>query len=478
MMKFKDMLNAPIIVADSETSGKSPFFDQHLSSAKIRIHEDKVLDSFYEECRCENSRIPSPRALFVNGQTTKSLAEGQPLNNLLKADYDFVSKYPNDFILAHNAKFDFNFTFCGFFQNLITPNWFLWKTKNKLLCSLEIIKSIFAFKRQLSYINIPLYSLDTPSFSLENIAHENGIHHNAHNALGDCEATGKLFKLLKNESPEIVRQAMMCSNKKFVQELIRDNSFVCSAIGFGQNLYPRILAPICSVQNNNELICLDVAQANPGELQHLSSWEIFLQTSEQKLDHLFVKLPINKSKIFFGEHFYKQSFNPFNLTLDQLRDRANTIKKNLYFKEVCEGSHSFFSEKFSDPNQEDHLEKKIFENFALPNETNFINMFNNLPWEDRWEFVADNEFLDSESRIVRLAKRSVLEFDSNLAPEEIQDSYRKHLRNRLFNIGSNPPWNNIVSAIGEIDELKEDFPAEISRIKEIEAYIDKRLFLL
>ena len=298
-MKSKDVLNAPIIIADAETTGKSPFFDQHVSSAKIRIHEDKVRDTFYQECRCENSRIPSPRALFVNGLSTKTLSEGQPLNNLLKADYDFVNEFPDDFILAHNARFDFNFTFCGFFQNLTTSNWYLWKTKNKLLCSLEMIKSIYAFKRQLSYINIPLYSLDTPSFSLENIAHENGISHNAHNSLGDCRATAELFNLMKDESPQIIRQAMECSNKKFVKELVRDNSFFCSAIGFGQDLYPRILAPICSVQNNNELICLDIAQANPNELQHLSSWEIFLQTSEQKLDHLFIKLPLNKSKIFF-----------------------------------------------------------------------------------------------------------------------------------------------------------------------------------
>ena len=77
-MKSKDVLNAPIIIADAETTGKSPFFDQHVSSAKIRIHEDKVLNSFYQECRCENSRIPSPRALFVNGISTKTLSEGQP----------------------------------------------------------------------------------------------------------------------------------------------------------------------------------------------------------------------------------------------------------------------------------------------------------------------------------------------------------------------------------------------------------------
>ena len=108
-MESKDILNTPVIIADAETSGKSPFFDQHLSSAKIRIHEDKVRDTFYQECRCENSRIPSPRALFVNGLSTKTLSEGQPLNNLLKADYDFVSKYPDDFILAHNAKFDLAF---------------------------------------------------------------------------------------------------------------------------------------------------------------------------------------------------------------------------------------------------------------------------------------------------------------------------------------------------------------------------------
>ncbi len=477
-MKSVNILNTPIIISDVETSGKNPFFDQHLSSGKIRIHEGKVLDTFYEECRCENSRIPSARALFVNGLNTKTLSEGQPLKNLLKADYDFVNQYPDDFILAHNAKFDFNFTFCGFFQNLITDDWYIWKTKNKLLCSLEMIKNIWSFKRQLSYLNIPVYSLDTPDFRLENLSYENGISHDSHNSFGDCKATSELYKLMKNESPEIIRQAMMCSNKKFVLELIRDNSFFCSAIGFGQDLYPRILAPICLVSNKNELICLDIAQVDPAELQHLSSFEIYLQTSEQKLDNVFVRLPINKSKIFFGEYYYKKSFNPFNLTLDQLRNRANAIRKNLYFKEACEDSHRFFNEKFSDKNLEDHLEKKIFESFALPNEINFINTFNNIPWQDRWQFINENDYLDHNSRIVRLAKKSLLEFDFSLAPMHIQDSYKKHISKRLFNIGEDLPWNNIVSVIGELDELKEEFPAEIARIKEIEAYIDSRLSIL
>ena len=478
---MNDILNQNIIIADLETTGTDCFFDQILSSAKIKIENDNIKDVFYENCRCEDSHLPNPEALLVNAITQDHLNNAMPLNDLLKLDYNFTQKYPNHFIVCHNSSFDFNFIFCSLFQNLTTSDWYCWKTNNRLMCTYQMLRSLFVFKKNTyNYIKLPMHECSDPNFRLEALTHANDIPHDSHNSFGDVHATYEIYKLIRHENPGTVRQAMRCADKKFVKNLIQDNAFFCTDVGFGQDLYPRILAPICYVSNQNQILCLDIAQADPNELNPLSSWDVYIQTSKQKVDNVFVKIPVNKCKIFYGQDYYQKSYNPLNLNFNQLKNRADSIKKNPYLVEICEGSHEFFSNQYDNQNAENYLEKTIFDNFALPNEKNFITKFNSIPWAHRWEFVNDSQYIDSNSRLSRLAKRSICQYDSQLVPEEAQAMFKQFLKNRFSGSDNSnlKPWNNFMRALKNIEELKKKYPMNIVQIKEIENYIDQRMLEL
>ena len=327
-MSTLELIDKPIIMRDYETSGLNPLFDQILTSSAKRFANGKIVDEIYLSCRCESSRLPSPYALMVNGHTKHDLENGMPLKELMDSDLKFNEKYPSDFILTYNAKFDFNFSFHGYYQQLVTPSWYSWKTQNKLICGLEMIKSIYAFKKRIKYLNIPLNLFSSPSFRLERVCADNGIRYAAHNSSEDVNATYGLLEIMKSESPEIVTQAMRCSSKQFVKNIINFNSFFCTSIGTGEDLFARALVPIAWSAQGNDVICIDIAAVNPKEISKVSSWEIYLQTLQTKIDHWIVKVPINKGKIFFGEEALSSCYNPSNCNIEQLKHRAEVLKAN------------------------------------------------------------------------------------------------------------------------------------------------------
>ena len=64
-------------------------------------------------------------------------------------------------------------------------------------------------------------------------------------------------------------------SKEIVKNLINQNSFVCAAIGFGEHLHGRALAP--NISNNGSDLRLDVGQVHPSQIKNIHSWEISRQ---------------------------------------------------------------------------------------------------------------------------------------------------------------------------------------------------------
>ncbi len=474
-----DILNEPILAKDHETDSLDPFSGQVLSHSTKRFCNDQILDELYLEAREENSRLPSPYALMTNRVSKDQLENGIPVRDLHYQEYLFNKKYPQDYILAYNSSFDFKFTFCGYYQNLICSDWYAWKTTNQVFCGYEALKTIYGIQRDLEFINIPYNRVDIPSFRLENIIRENNFDNQPHDAREDVSALISLFNLMRHESSEILRQAMFCSSKKFVRGLVNENLFFCTVLGFDELITGKIIAPLCFSSDGNSILGLDISLVNPDELQTLSCWEIFRQIQKKyDVDNIFIKIPLNKAKIFFPESYFKYCYNPHRLSLDELKNRALKLRRNLNFKEVARGALKFFAEQYTSDLTREPIEKSIFENFVTPAETNFINQFNDLNWQDRWKFTEDSGILDQNNRIVRLGKKTILEYDINLAPCETQERYRRYCERKLFNLENNQEdldYITISTVINQLNTLKRDHPMQISQIKELEDYFDKRL---
>ena len=120
-----DILNKPILAKDHETDSLDPFTGQVLSHSTKRFCNDQILDELYLEARGESSRLPSPYALMTNRVSADQLENGIPVHDLHYQEYLFNKKYSGDYIIAYNSSFDFKFTFCGYYQNLICPDLYL-----------------------------------------------------------------------------------------------------------------------------------------------------------------------------------------------------------------------------------------------------------------------------------------------------------------------------------------------------------------
>ena len=475
-----DILDKPIIAKDHETDGLCPFSGQVLTHSSKRFVMEEVLDEIYLEAREESSRLPSPYALMTNRVSKDQLENGIPVHDLHHQEYLFNKKYPKDYIITYNSSFDFKFTFCGYYQNLICPDWYSWKTSNQVFCGYETLKTIFGIQKgDLEYINLPYNRVDIPSFRLEDIIRENNFNNQPHDAREDVSALISLFNLMRYESPQILRRAMFCSSKKFVKGLVDENLFFCTVLGFDDSIMGKIVAPLCFSSDGNNILGLDISLVNPDELQALSCWEIFRQIQKKyDLDNIFIKVPLNRAKIFFPESYFKYCYNPHNLSLEELKNRALKLRKNLNLKEVARGALKFFDEQFTTDLTKEPIEKSIFENFVTPAETSFINQFNDLNWQDRWRVTEESGILDPNNRIVRMGKKTILEYDITLAPCETQERYRRYCEQKLFNLDNNQEdqdYITISTVINQLNVLKRDHPMEISHIKELEDYFDRRL---
>src|SRR5687767_3465301 len=176
-------------IIDIETTGGTSH-DSRITEIAIFIHDGKqVIDQFHS---LVNPQQPIPR--FITGLTgiTDEMVEKAPLFEdiaeeifLITADCVFV---------AHNVNFDYSFI-REEFKNIGID------FKRKRACTVRLSRSI-----------IPGYS----SYSLGNICANLGIHINdRHRAVGDAEATVKLFEiLLANDTDGIIEKSVNVRSKE------------------------------------------------------------------------------------------------------------------------------------------------------------------------------------------------------------------------------------------------------------------------
>ena len=106
---------------DAETSGLNPQFDQILTVYFVTFdHLGHEIDRLEERCSLDSHRLPSPKALLVNGLSIHSLRQHQSQRDLLLKVNAYINKHTPQVFFAHNSKFDQNFIANGFYQNLIS----------------------------------------------------------------------------------------------------------------------------------------------------------------------------------------------------------------------------------------------------------------------------------------------------------------------------------------------------------------------
>ena len=121
---------------------------------------------------------------------------------------------------------------------------------------------------------IPLSDTGAPTFKLEAVARANGFReHNAHDALGDVEATIHLCKLIRERALGLWTTFIRFNRKLSVQDLLRRGPVVCLTEFYGGPYSWLVTAIGRNPENDNEICVLDLAE-NPEGLSGMSDDEL------------------------------------------------------------------------------------------------------------------------------------------------------------------------------------------------------------
>jgi exodeoxyribonuclease-1 len=184
---------------DLETTGISPAFDQPLQFAAI--HTD---DSFAEiervnlRCRIAPHIIPSPQALIVTGVSPNQLVDPDlpSLFDFTQTIMDLTEHWaPATWAGFNTIRFDEEVLRQTFYQNL-QPN--IYATQFNGNNRLDLLTAVYAvWCRNPSLMHWPTDDAGRITFKLDRLAPANGFNaHNAHDALGDVEATIHIARII------------------------------------------------------------------------------------------------------------------------------------------------------------------------------------------------------------------------------------------------------------------------------------------
>lgn len=154
------------VVLDFETTGLRPGADQiiQVGAVKYRQHEQvAVMNQLVNPLRAISSRITS-----LTGISNEMVRNEPIIDNVIDQLIDFIGDYP---IVAHNASFDMGFLY-ALDGRVEIPTF-------TVIDTLKLARKV---------IN------NTPNHKLTTLARYLQIEHNAHDAVGDCLVTAKIYQ--------------------------------------------------------------------------------------------------------------------------------------------------------------------------------------------------------------------------------------------------------------------------------------------
>ena len=212
-------MNKNFVVYDTETSDRNPFFCQIFQLAAVLTDSNlNPIDSFDIRSKRLPHILPSPGALLVNGLNPNSLDQAQYTN------YEFAGEVRQRF-LEWSPAITFGYNSFGFdekclrslfYQNLYPP----YLTQLGGNSRIDILP--LAQAAEILYPSVLIYPINQKGKSskkLEDIAPANGFNqHNAHDALGDVEATLHIARLIKTRAPILWETALNAKTRSEANE--------------------------------------------------------------------------------------------------------------------------------------------------------------------------------------------------------------------------------------------------------------------
>ena len=439
---------------DTETSDRDPFFGQIFQLAAVLTDADlNPIDSFDIRSKRLPQILPSPGALLVNGLDPASLDQA-PYTN-----YEFAGEVRRRFMAwtpaitcGYNSfGFDEKCLRSLFYQNLYPP-YITQLDGNSRIDILPLTQAT-----EILYpdaLVFPLNDKGKTSKKLEHVAPANGFEeHNAHDALGDVEATIHVARLIKARAPVLWQAALAARTKRDATARATRQPLIY--VQSRSTLFPAML--IGRVHNGRDLLVADLRFDAP-DIASTSPNKLFKGPDQ----YCRVIKPGEAPLIFSQEEF---SAMPHGLSWDasdiEARMRAwQAIKA----EEHVPAMHAEWQTPFEPA---EHPEGAIYENFpAFDQDAAAMRAFHDAAPAEKpqaMERLTDKRFRSFAKRII---------FDN--FPELITDAdkaaYDRAIAERL-NREDDVPWVTVAKALEDGAKLLASNPDRRDEIDRITAFI-------
>ena len=448
---------------DLETTGLSPAFDQPLQFAAI-LTDDKFreIERVNLRCRIAPHIIPSPWALAVTG-----VRPAQFLDPALPTLFEFTQDIsalidrwsPAIWTGFNSIRFDEEMLRQAFYQNL-QPD--IFATQFNGNTRFDILTALYAvWHRQPDLFDWPVDETGRVRFKLDRIAPLNGfVGHDAHDALGDVEATIHIARRIAQRAPALWTELLGNRDKVDVQARL-ERSFKPMALveRFGGGPPRATIGCFCgtSASNPNQAGFFDLEAADPADL--IAGDDAALFAAVDATPKTIRTVAVNKSPALLSEPAP---------SAEQLR-RSEVIANAPEFRaRVGQALAARFPQDAGAPPP--RVEKQIFSGFYSHADKALLAEFQRADWRRRQAILSA---LD-DARLRQLGRRLVAFHAPELLSPDERAQYEawRHMR---WSAADTPEteWTGLARARRALDEIRAGEAFDPELINEIEIYLQE-----
>ena len=438
------MGNSPttrFVFYDLETTGVSPAFDQPLQFAAI-VTDLELNEIERVDIRCQLSPhiLPSPKALAVTGVRPSQLE-----NSNLPSAFEFaqtIQKFtelwaPAIWIGYNSIAFDEAMLRQMFYQNL-QPNIFATQFHDNT--RLDVLKMVFAVHAEAPKIlKWPLNDKGKVTFKLDQLAPLNGFHaHNAHDALGDVEATIFIVDIIKTQRPDLYQKLVQARDKERNLQLLKSFKPVDVTLRFGGNAPKTYTGCFCGLPRNNKNIVgfFDLNQSDPMDLIHGTDQDILTAMTESP--QRIRSLRLNQADTIRLASVKSHEYNHICAVIEGNEEFQAMVSERLDNKYVNEEDIELL------------IEEKIFSGFYSYQDKELLQSFQSSTWSERLALLTEAQ----DNRIRQLGRRLVAFNASHLLEDKYQKIAQEYVAEKWSAIEPNVKWTTIASVTSQLAQLE------------------------
>jgi exodeoxyribonuclease-1 len=297
----------------------------------------------------------------------------------------------------------------------------------------------------------------------------NGFGHaNAHDAMGDVEATIHLAKLARDRAPEVWGRMMGLSRKQDAANILERAEILCLTQYWRGQAHNRYVTECGADPSDDAARAVFDLKQDPEPYIDMTIGEL---VHEMKRSPAVIRgVRTNAQPILMPYTAAPEGLPEASPSMEELARRARMIATSTKFRSrVGEALANRYPEKEPSP----HVEQEIYDGFASRGDHALMQYFHNVPWEDRLGVAREM----ADLRMRRIAQRLIYIERPETLPDKTKAALDREIEARLNAHEDVLPWRTVADAQQELAKLeREDDVGSLSDfVRGLEEFLGKLL---